>query len=268
MKNIKVAKYWDNSSDKWFENADYYLEQVIKNPATAFPVRVYSFIKRQFPNLKDIKVCVPSSGDSFAAFAFHLLGASVCSSDISEKQIINAKRMADKKKWDIEFIRDDSMSLKKIESNRFDLVYTSNGVHVWISDLDQMYNSFNRILKDSGSLIFFETHPMLRPFQFDEKSVKVVRDYLNTELSPDSGVNRYAWCIQDFINSLKSAGFEIKEMSEFHSSPTDFIKHDYIYTSEEERNKDNNRLYNWKENPWAALPQCLGIWAKKQAKQI
>lgn len=106
----KVIEYWNNSSDKWYENADYYVDKIIENPAIAFPTAVYSFIQKCFPNLKDVNVCVPSSGDNTAVFAFHLLGARVCSIDISENQMKNAKRIADERNWDINFVCDNSMT--------------------------------------------------------------------------------------------------------------------------------------------------------------
>lgn len=106
---------------------------------------------------------------------------------------------------------------------------------------------------------------MSRPFNNSGSEIKIVKDYKDVELPSDDGVNKYAWRMQDFINSLVCAEFEIMEMSEFNSAPTDFIKYDYIYGSEEERKKDNGRLYDWRKNPWAALPQCLGLWTKKKS---
>jgi len=68
------------------------------------------------------------SNDNHAVFAFHL-GAKVTSCDISEKQIENAFDIANKHGWDIEFICDDTTKLTKVNSNEYDFVYTSNGVH-------------------------------------------------------------------------------------------------------------------------------------------
>ena len=260
----KVIEYWNNSSNKWYENADYYVDKIVENPKIAFPPSVFSFIERSFPSLKGLYICVPSSGDNTAVFAFYLLGAHVCSVDISENQIKNAKRIADERNWDIKFVCDNSISLSKINSDTFDLVYTSNGAHVWIPDLTSMYRNFNRILNDKGAYIFFETHPMIRPFDNSGTEIKIVKHYKETGPFPESGGIEYAWRIQDFINSLVHSGFEIMEMSEFHSSASDFIKYDYIYDSEEDRKKDNGRLYDWRQNPWAALPQCLALWLKKK----
>jgi len=52
MNNNKTAEYWNNSADKWYENADYYIEQIIENPEIAFPPKVYAFIKKSCSSLK------------------------------------------------------------------------------------------------------------------------------------------------------------------------------------------------------------------------
>lgn len=66
--------------------------------------------------------------------------------------------------WDIEFICDDTMKLTKISPNAYDFVYTSNGVHIWINDLESMYNNIYRVLKPTGTYIMFDIHPFMRPF--------------------------------------------------------------------------------------------------------
>ena len=65
---------------------------------------------------------------------------------------------------DITYYCSDSMKLEELVDETFDLVYTSNGVHVWIHDLGTMYRNFHRILKENGRYIMFDTHPWSRPF--------------------------------------------------------------------------------------------------------
>ncbi len=257
----RVAEHWNSASDRWYENAERTVRQIEESPTIAFPPAVNGFFRQCFPSFQGVRVCVPSSGDNTAAFAFHLLGAKVCSVDISEKQIENARRIAGAKGWGIAFVCDNSMSLEKIDTAAFDLVYTSNGVHVWISDLPAMYGTFGRILKGGGQYVFFETHPMNRPFGDRDGEIRVVKHYQDT--GPFDGGIEYAWRMQDFVNGLIRSGFEIREMCEFHSAPGDFIPYDYMYDSEEAREADQGRLYDWKRNPWAALPQCVGMWARK-----
>lgn len=127
-----------------------------------------------------------------------------------------------------------------------------------------MYNNFNRILKSGGRFVFFDSHPFSRPFDDSGAEIKIVKDYLNTNAINNNGVKRYEWNIQDYINSIVATNFEIIRMIEFNSTKDDFIKYDYMYSSVEERIKDKNRKYNWLDNPWAALPQCMGMLVSKK----
>ena len=77
---------------------DYY-EEIKKNPERAFPIAVYSLLKKYVGDLRGKKVLVPSSGDNVGAFGLHLLGAKVTSCDLAENQIKNAKKIADNYNW-------------------------------------------------------------------------------------------------------------------------------------------------------------------------
>jgi len=224
----------------------------------------YRLIKKYLGDIRGKKVLVPSSGDNVGVFGFHLLGAEVTSCDISENQLKNAKIIADKYNLNnIEYICQDSMKLDKIKNGKYDLVYTSNGVHVWIDDIFAMYRNFYRVLKDGGYNIFFETHPMKRPFDDTTYEVRIKKMY--DDVYPANGDLTYSWRTQDFVNSICSAGFAIREMQEFHSLREDLEAHNYLYIKEEDRAKYKwyGDTFDWKVNPWAALPQCLCLCSQK-----
>jgi SAM-dependent methyltransferase len=267
-----IKNYWNKNASEdsdwdWYlpDNPDRLLlvEEIIINPEKGFPAAVYPLIKKYMGDLRGKKVLVPSSGDNIAAFGFHLLGAKVTSCDIAENQLINAKAIADKYNWDIEFICQDSMKLDKIKDSEYDLVYTSNGVHGWIDDLPGMYRNFHRVLKPGGYNIFFETHPMIRPFDNSTYEVKIKKLYEN--VGPFDELAEYGWRTQDFVNAVISGEFTIKEMQEFHSVREDLKSHNYLYIKEED--KDNYKwhgdTFDWHNNPWAALPQCLCLYSQK-----
>lgn len=261
--NNIVKEYWDNSSDEYYKenNTKSIISKIIENPTLAFQKKTFNIIQKCFPDLKGKKICVPSSGDNIAAFAFHLMGAQVTSIDISSEQIKNARRIADQHGWNIEFVCQDSMDLSNIPNNEYDLVYTSNGVHVWISNLKVMYTNFNRILKDNGIYILFETHPFIRPF--DDSSEQIVIRKVYEDIGPFGDVPNYGWRMQDFINSLISSKFIIKELEEFHPEVGDLSNHSWWYKSEIEAEKDNNKKFDWKQNPWAALPQWFTLCSQR-----
>lgn len=270
--NEKIIEYWNKTASDETDWGHYHpnspgrlddTEIIIKNPERAFPAELYPLIKKYIGDLKGKKVLIPSSGDNKAPFAFYLLGAKVTSCDIAENQLKNAKVLADKYNWDIEFICQDSMKLDKIKDGEYDLVYTSNGVHVWIDDMPGMYKNFYRVLKPCGYNIFFETHPVIRPFGWYEdvtSEIKIKKLY--EDVMPHGDDMTYDWRTQDFVNAICSAGFTIKEMQEFHSIERDLD--DYL---PQEKNPEHKNygidMKDWKQNPWAALPQCLAICAIK-----
>ena len=259
-----IRKDWDDGSDAYFQRtygSGDLLDILTETPERAFPEAMRPVIHSALPDLRGKRVCVPSSGDNVAAFGLHLLGARVTSVDLSARQIANAKAIAVARGWDIEFICDNSMELGKIGDGAFDLVYTSNGVHVWISNLTAMYRNFSRILKPGGHYIFFETHPAIRPFDDRTYDIKIKKDY--EEIGPFGEVPTYGWRTQDFINAIISSGFAIREMREFHSTRSDLRSHNYLYVDDNNKFNWPGDTYDWRNNPWAALPQGLGLCAQK-----
>jgi len=164
--NEKTQADWDACSDEYFDGKDRPLaiEQIKQDPYFAFPREVRAMLKEAFPDFAGKKVLVPSCGNGYAAYAFHLLGAEVTAADLSSQQLKNAGRDAEAQGWDIEFIQADSMTLEGLPDGAFDLIHTSNGAHVWIGDLPMIYGNFQRVLKPGGAYVFFETHPFHRPF--------------------------------------------------------------------------------------------------------
>ncbi len=260
--NEKTNRYWNNCSDEYYQSryAGSILEDIQHDPSYAFPVETFEMIKMAFPDMTGKRVLVASSGDNAAVFGFHLLGAEVTSTDLSEKQLENAAKLASARSWNIQFVRTDSMTLDGISDSDYDLVYTSNGVHVWIGDLPVMYQSFNRVLRQGGYYINFETHPFIRPFDDSGSEIKIIKPY--EETGPRGDPPEYAWRIQDFIRGLLANGFEIRDFVEFHPRPDDCD--DWWYNSLENKQKDNYAKFDWCKNPWAALPQWLGICARKK----
>lgn len=151
----KIIDDWNNSSDNYFKNTkfDVLFSALEKDPYKGFPKAMVEMIKEYYPDLKGKNVCVPSCGDNTAVFSFCALGANVTATDISYKQIENAQKIAEKMNLNVNYHVCDSMKLNELSDNIYDLVYTSNGVHVWINDLNAMYNNIYRILKQDGKYI-------------------------------------------------------------------------------------------------------------------
>jgi SAM-dependent methyltransferase len=262
-KNNKVKEAWNEWSDTDFAKyrSDDRISKLIARPESAFHHTTYAMINEAFPSLEGKRICVPSSGDNHAVFAFHLMGAAVTSVDISERQLENGAAVALKHGWDIEFICDDTMELGKIKSNDYDLVYTSNGVHVWINDLYSMYQNIHRVLKDNGTNLMYEVHPFTRPFGDDTKQITVVRPY--DSIGPHGVIPTYTWRMQDILNAIVSSGLSIKRIEEMYA---EYNTYWFEVSGEREKmsKEEVERLYNWEHNPLAAIPQWLSINAAKR----
>ncbi|WP_274654554.1 class I SAM-dependent methyltransferase [Paenibacillus humicola] len=214
------------------------------------------------PDFEGKRVCVPSSGDNHAVYAFHLMGAQVTSCDISERQLENSSSIAQKHGWDIEFICADTMKLCQLDSDAYDFVYTSNGVHVWIFDLNAMYQSVHRILKGGGTYIMFDVHPFMRPFgTASAHALQVVKPY--DAGGPFEATPTFHWRVQDMINAMMSSGLSIRHMEEMYAENGSFWEDQSSDDAAPLSEQELADRCNWKLNPLAALPQWLSVQAVK-----
>lgn len=262
----KNQKNWDDYSQAYlrFKHNEKMLERIMKDPSCAFEKGTWQQIARYAGCLKGKRVCVPSSGDNLAVFAFAWMGAEVTSCDISENQLTAAEKAAGRLGLFIRFHQADTMTLAGLEDEAFDLVYTSNGVHVWLNDLPKMYKNVHRILKKGGLYVMCDVHPFQRPFG---DAMKVVKPY--TEVGPyeDEYNITFTWRVQDIMNAMAEGGLRFVHMEEMH----DEKDYDYPFwlPLEDAVNgvkvpkEEVDRLYDWRQNPTMAIPQWLCIVCEK-----
>ena len=254
----KVKEKWNITADsQWYNSlrTDEKINELAEHPETAFHPQVYSLVKKYLPDIKGKKILLQSSGDNHAAFAFALMGAQVTSADISERQLENAAVIAEKLKLGIEFICDNTMELSNISDEEYDLVYTSNGTHTWITDLNGMYQNINRVLKKGGYSIMYDIHPFNRPFTGEPwKQPQIIKSY--SDVYPSCH-----WRIQNLTNATALAGLNIKEMAELQAVNASFW---FTYDELVKQNADDLINVNkWEDNPMAALPAWLAIVSQK-----
>lgn len=258
----RVKAAWNEWSDTDFAKyrSDERMAKLVSQPESAFHPTTYSMIRKAMPDLRGKRVCVPSSGDNHAVFAFHLMGAAVTSVDISERQLEHGAAIAKRHGWDIEFVCDDTMDLRRLPSDVYDFVYTSNGVHVWIHDLEAMYRSIRRILTGGGASIMYDVHPFIRPFADNTQQLTIRKPYDAT--GPFGEIPTYTWRLQDILNAMASSGLIVKHVEEMYA---EYNTYWFEVSGERERmsQEELDRLYRWEHNPLAALPQWLSIYAVK-----
>jgi SAM-dependent methyltransferase len=107
-------------------------------------MRRSSEIHRFYPDLSGCQVCVIGSGDNYAAFALAGLGARVTSVDISERQLEVAEGRARTVGLAIHFVRADAADLATLRQGQYDLVVSTNGFFVWISEPAAVFRAGGR----------------------------------------------------------------------------------------------------------------------------
>lgn len=257
----KIKNMWNEMSADWNNfRTDAIIDGIIENPYSIFRPQLQAMFKKFVGDFKGKRILVPASGDNRAVFAFHLLGAKVTSSDLSEKQLEFSTQIAQDRGWNIEFVCDDVTHLSKIKTGEYDFVYISNGVMVWIEDLATMYGNINRVLKPNGHHMMYDIHPFMFPFDSqDTAKLNLKKDY--TATGPFGKLSTYNWRLQDILNSMVSAGLNLVHMEEMNAEyGTFWIDWDKAQNMPE---KDLAKLYNSKTNPLYALPQAISIYVRK-----
>ncbi len=262
----KNQQNWEDYSEAYlrFKHNEKVLAKIRKDPSTAFETAVWQQIMRLMPDMRGKKVCVPSSGDNHAVFAFAMLGAQVTSCDIAENQLAAAKRKAEEMGLDIRFLQADTMEMQGVDEGEYDLVYTSNGVHVWLNDLPKMYRNMHRILKKGGYYVMCDVHPFQRPFG---NNFQVVKSYPEVGPFEDEYNITFAWRIQDMMNAMADAGLSFVHMEEMMDEKN--YEYPFWLSLEEAVNgvtvdrEEVNRMYDWHQNPAMAIPQWLCVVCRK-----
>lgn len=265
----KNQKDWNDNAAKYSAmfHTDKAIRRVLDNPSCAFYPVIWEMISTFFPDLQHKRICVPSSGDNMAVFAFAALGAEVTSCDFAENQLKNAERIARNYgiAGAITFCREDTMRLDGIDSEEYDFVYTSNGVCVWIDDLRGMFRNIRRILNPGGAYIMFEIHPFQRPF---DDTAKIIKPYGATGPFEDEYTVNYHWRLSDLLNAQTDAGLTVRKIEEMDAEVN---YDDPFWIGLEQKmqgvtatREEIDRMHDWRHNPLAALPNWLGVAATRE----
>ena len=163
------------------------------------------------------------------------MGADVTGVDISKDNVFYAAKLAKELgTTNIRFIESDIMTLSEAHKEKYDLVFTTEGVLTWLPDLDVWGKTIRELLTDGGQLYVFDSHPFF--FCFDEQKIdNGIYDikYPYFGKSPDESdslggypseegkpIKAYSWMhtVSDIINSLARNGMHIEYFHEFTES--------------------------------------------------
>lgn len=256
--------YWDALASRWqtLRDQDQLWRECVKHPQLAFEGEALAMIHKYVGDLQGQRALVIGSGDNYVAFALAGLGMQVTSSDISSHQLEIARQRAGQLGLKIEFVSTDAAELTGIEDNFFDLVCSSNGFFVWITEPAEVFRQVRRVLKPGGFYIFYDVHPFLRPWKNQTRPLEMEKPYSVTGPFEEHGENEEVsyechWRLSDLLNPLLDAGLVLRQIAESPAQDARFWE-GHAYTPGHDQS-----LLDWRVNPRAGLPVWLTVTAQK-----
>lgn len=152
--------------------------------------------------------------------------------DLVPDNILFAQKLADDMCCkNVSFIESDIMNLSKVHKEKYDIVFTSEGVLGWLPDLNVWASTIKQLLNVGGYLYVFDSHPFylaLDETKLDKQIYDIKYPYFGRQpdvddsiggyaCKPKDGVKTYFWMhtVSDIINSLINAGLQIDYFNEF-----------------------------------------------------
>jgi SAM-dependent methyltransferase len=256
-------QHWDDTLAKVFQDQDDeggVWRRCVEEQDVAFDCPILPLIDELSGSLDGKRVCVIASGDSHSCFAFAGMGAEVTSVDQSIEQLKTAEKRAEILGVSIRFVLSDVADMNKVDDESFDLVCSTNGFFVWVSDLGGVFSEVSRILRPGGHYIFHDIHPFQRPWGKDMTKLEVERPYGHGEPLHVDGKPAYSfhWTMSDLLNGLIDSGLTPRRIEERSPKDASYWEHGKWYLPPEQPD-----LADWKRNPWAALPTWLQVASRK-----
>jgi SAM-dependent methyltransferase len=102
-----------------------------------------------------------------------------------------------------------------------DLVYTGKGALIWMPDLRAWATDAARLLRPSGHLFVYESHPAvpLWTWDADEPRIRADRGYFErshvNDTFPAHGAVEWQATLGEIVNEVIAAGFELRHLAEY-----------------------------------------------------
>ena len=218
---------WDKLASIHHKSEFYDVEGFLKGKQTLDPIEL-----DELPNLTGKKLLHLQCHFGMDTLSLARLGAEVTGVDFSPEAIGLAKSLSEEAGIGARFVCANVYDVPKVLDERFDIVFTSGGVIMWLPDLDKWANVISSSLKPGGLFYIREFHPFAYVFD-DEDNVTELRvkypyfqgkDPLEFE---DDGtyaseektgmMKTYEWnhSVSDILNSLINNGLRIDHFNEF-----------------------------------------------------
>ena len=219
---------WDKLASIHHESEFYDVKGFLEGNQTLDPIEI-----EELPDLSGKKLLHLQCHFGMDTLSLARLGAEVTGVDFSPEAIELAKSLSERAGLGARFVCANVYDVPKVLDDRFDIVFTSGGVIMWLPDLEKWANVISSSLKPGGIFYIREFHPFSYIFD-DRDNVKDLRVHYpyfqgkeplmfedeGTYASEDAKTGKmktYEWNhpISVILNSLINSGLRIDNFNEF-----------------------------------------------------
>lgn len=153
-------------------------------------------------------------------------GAIVTGVDLSDESIKLAQELSKEVKIPSTFICSDIYDLPKVLNKKYDIIYMSYGVFLWLPDIKKWAKIISNFLKKGGAFYIVELHPFTNIFSYDFKIKYKYFDmgpfeddspgtYTDWNADIKGTTNQWAHTLGEILSSLVDGGLKIEFLHEF-----------------------------------------------------
>ncbi len=217
-----------NGWSRWNAGSDYYaLEQFRAGTRTLDDVELAGFPDVAGKTLLHLQCQLGTESLSWAE-----RGAVVTGVDFSAEAIRAARALSAETGIAAEFLESDVYQLPEVLDRRFDRVFTSHGVLLWLPDMTRWAEVIAHFLAPGGLFYIVEAHPLALMFDNDRTDGRLVfKDPYFHSAKPQrqEEAGHYAWparpdpgetfiwfhSLSEIVGALLAAGLEIRSFHEY-----------------------------------------------------
>jgi SAM-dependent methyltransferase len=219
---------WDKLAKIHYKSKFYDVEGFLRGNQTLDAIEL-----EELPDLSGKKLLHLMCHFGLDTLSLARLGADVTGVDFASEAIQLARELAKTTKIDARFVCSNVYDLPKTLVEKFDIVFTSGGVIMWLPDLEKWAGIINQFLKPGGVFYIREFHPFAYVFENDDSvtDLQVKYPYFHgreplkfedegsyaSEAAEIGRVPSFEWNhpISRIINVLIDAGLTINFFHEF-----------------------------------------------------
>lgn len=201
--------------------------------------------KKEIGSIKDKSLLHLQCHIGTDSLSWALEGAQVTGVDFSRESIKIANELKRALGLKTRFIKSNIYDLPDTLKEKFNIVYTSQGVLTWLKDIKEWGKIISHYLKPDGIFYMMETHPLFYIFDDDKREELKIKypyfpgkgptfwnddtpDYSNEKYIPKNPTYDWTWPLGEIVTSLIEAGLKIEFLHEydrlFYKGLSDMVK--------------------------------------------